>query len=671
MERTRYRDGIEVDQSDLTNTETTKSTNILMTRKDLEHFGVVEGLEVSSPDGITLTINVGRAYAKNGELIEVTSPMTNVTGASIQASVFSLVGLRVTEVTTTPKAHESDPITENTRIIPKIVAELFVASDASTTSELAAKAQASSAALTDENFVPLAIMYGTGTTVGQPSEAILARTKGGLFPAISNASNEQLTALQSVYNDTLNDEKPIHSAEDHFHRGLLGSAIPNSRNPHGLLLDDIGFNTGDIVRQARVSLTNGILGLESSGDDFNPDSGSFAFDTSDAQTQVTVNGLASGETCIINNTVFTEADFPASTNVSFAGAAAGFYYIVIQYGTGFALAIKRMDKATLDGYCPDNNGKPVWLNNAVEPTSSEKQYLVIGCVYWDTTQFVNLNIVSQITFPTGGDLVYTVGGAGNFGLLAEKRLDLRRYGVTSTETVQKYTLRADRLGDDIVTRTNFGSVHASYAATNLVTRGFGSSPKHLTDNQARTVFGHAYVGGAEHSLVTASNAGFMSGADKTKLDSLGGDVWGITLLKWGDINVLSKKGEKAMGDAAANADAGDDSDEKSYKYVFVKPGRLQNFSAYLGVGTQKNKWVRVFIYVWQWGQAVPNPQVTLQFNPTATHNVIDQRVTNITSTIDVPANGVIMVTRRYQYDGSIAKPRPKNLTVTCEYAFTL
>jgi len=671
MERTRYKDGIEVDQSDLINTEDTKSANILISRKDLQHFGVVEGLEVSSPDGSTLSINPGRAYSKNGELVEVKGAITNITGAPTQTNVFAIVGLRITEVTTTPKAHESDPITEDTRFVPQPIAELFVATDATEAAKANAEAQALSAALNDENFVPLATMTGLGTTVGNISSAVLARTKGGLFPAIDTARPDQITALQAIYNNSLNDQKPIQSAEDHFHRGLLGSGNPNAKNPHGVALDDVGFDTGDIIRAARVGISNGIIGMEPANDDWAPDTGSFAFSTSDAQTQVTVNGLASEETCIINNSVFTEADFPTSTNISFAGESAGFYYIAIQYGTGFALAIKKIAKDLLDGYCPSNNGIPVWLNNALEPVSGERQYLVIGCVNWDGVKFINLNSVSQLQFPPNGDLTYNVSWGEPFLLRAEKRLDLRRFGVITNEGTQKRTIRLDRLTEIVITPGVFGIYHDSYAvSTGLVVRGYGSSPKHLSDNQARLVFGHAYVGGDEHSLATTSNAGFMSAGDKSKLDSLGGDIWGISLLRWGEVNTLQKKGEKAMGDSAAASDAGPDSDEKSYKYIFDRPGRLQNFQAFLGRGTRAGHRLWIYFYVWQWGQAIPAANLTLEFPGPATQNPTDLHVYNITNTITVPSAGTIMVTRKYEHPGD-TYTRPQNLSITCEYAFTL
>lgn len=669
MERTRYSDGIEVDQSDLRNTEDTKVNNILQTRIDLQHFGVVEGLEVASPDGITLVINPGRAYTRNGELVEVNSQVTGITGASIRTNVLTIIGLRMTEVTTTPKAHESNPVTEDTRFIPKPIAELFVASDASDEAAAAAQAAADSAALNDGNFVPLATMTGLGTSIGNFSGAILPRTKGGQHPNITAATNEQISDLQRLYADPLNDRQPLHSAEDDFHRSLIGSGTPSSRNAHGLALDDIGFDTGDIVRQARVNLTNGLIGLEPTENDYTPTTGSFAFSTSDAQTQVSVNGIIPGESVVINNAVFAEADFPSVTNVSFAGLGAGFYYILVQFGTGNALAIKQMPKTTLDGLCPTNNAKKVWLNNAQDTTTGEKQFFVIGCVNWDGTQFINLNSVSQLEFPATGDLVFNINSAAPFKLEAQKTLDLRRYGLTTTENIQKFTIRPDRLTETIVTRSNFSSVHDADAATKIVVRGFGTTPKHLTDNQARTVFGHAFVGGVEHALATTSLAGFLSATDKAKLDSLGGNITGRSLLKWSEVNLLNQKGEKSMADAAAVDNLADGDAEKTFRYVFNRAGQITNFQVYVGVGTQKNKSIFVRFYVFAPGSPLPTP-FTITVPPTSTNNEPD-RLASSNTIVVVPAPSYILVTREYQYDASLAGTKPRNLSVTCEYQFTL
>lgn len=667
MERTRYSDGIEVDQSDLRNTEDTKAKNILQSRIDLQHFGVVEGLEVSSPDGTTLVINPGRAYTKNGELVEVTSQIIGITGASIRSNVLTIIGLRITEVTTTPKAHESNPVTEDTRFIPKPVAELFVASDASDEAATAAQAAADSATINDGNFVPLATMTGLGSSLGSPSGAVLPRTKGGQFPNITSATNEQIAALASIYADTSNDRNPIHSAEDDFHRSLIGSGTPNSRNAHGIALDDIGFDTGDIIRQARVNLTNGLIGLEPPENDYTPSTGSFAFSTSDAQTQVSVNGVAAGESVVINNTVFDEADFPAITNIPFAGLGDGFYYILVQFGTNNALAIKQMSKATLDGLCPLNNAKKVWLNNAKEAATGEKQFFVIGCVNWDGTQFINLNNVSQLEFPTAGDLIFNITSPAPFKLEAQKTLDLRRYGLTTTENIQKFTVRPDRLTETVVTVANFSAIHDSDALTKLVigTRpgGTGKTPKHLTDDQARRVFGHAFTGGAEHAPATTTTAGFLSAADKVKLD-----LPSRSLLKWSEINQLEKKAERSLADSAAAGILADGTSEKTFRYIFNRLGQLTNFAVYLGRSAPKNKTMFIRFYVFAPGAPLPVPSLTIPIPVQTEHNQPDIVVFN-SSVIPVPAPSYIMVTREYQYDG--VADRPKNLSITCEYQFLL
>lgn len=677
MERTRYRDGIEVDQSDLNNTEDTKVSNILFTRKDLQHFGVVEGLEVSTTDGVTLQVNVGRAYAKNGELIEVTTPITNITGAPTQVDVQAIVGLRITEVTTTPKAHESDPRTEKTRYEPKVVAELFVATDASTTAATAAKAQASSAALTDENFVPLALLTGLGTTVGISSATVLARTKGGEFPSISTAKSSQLTALQAIYNDTQNDENPIQSAEDHFHRGLIGQGTPNSRNPHGVSLADIGFDTGDIIREARVGLTNGILGNEPADDDFTPNTGSFAWSANDAQTQVTVNNLATGETCLINDTVFNSADFDGiNRNVSFAGAGAGFYYIVIQYGPQVALNIQRILKTTFDAYCPSNNGTPVWVNNAVDPTYSERQFLVLGLVYWNGTSFANLNVgASEIKIPSNGDLVYNTSFTGQFKLEAKPRLDLRRFGTISNESTQKYTIRLDRLTEVVVTEDNFTTVHDSKATVaSRLPASSSTAIKHVRDADVKDLWGHRGKNNAtstEHAIATSSADGFMSKEDYQRLHALPSNVTSTSILRWANTLQVGSD-ERSIADGVKGPKLNVSSKEW-VAYSFNRVGNLTNWMLYIGKGPAGNRFGSVKVYVLPVGGEPTTPSATFTIPK---KGAADTRWRNTTFTnwvgtsIPISAPGLVVVTTSYEVNDTYTG-QPENWQITCEYQFTI
>ena len=158
MQRTLYNDGVEVGQDDLRNTEDTKSKEILVARQAAMRYGVLEGLTVSVLAGNTVTIDVGRALFANGEVASLDTPLTGLSGASISENVSTFVGLRLTEVTSNPKPHESDPIVLDSRVTPKLVAEFFVAADVASNSVALQKAV--TAELSDKTFIILAEVSG-------------------------------------------------------------------------------------------------------------------------------------------------------------------------------------------------------------------------------------------------------------------------------------------------------------------------------------------------------------------------------------------------------------------------------------------------------------------------------------------------------------------------------
>src|SRR6266404_3789873 len=161
MQRTRYTDGIEVDASDLNNTESTKIAEILKTRTSLERFGVIEGLSLSIVNN-TVQVDIGKASFFNGEIISVDTPITNIVGASFDPGRSSFFGLRLTEVTSDPKPHETDPITADTRVNPRIKGEFFVASTANADAATTAQNNAVNAQINDGNFILLGEIKGTG-----------------------------------------------------------------------------------------------------------------------------------------------------------------------------------------------------------------------------------------------------------------------------------------------------------------------------------------------------------------------------------------------------------------------------------------------------------------------------------------------------------------------------
>ena len=686
MERTRYRDGIEVDQTDLKNTEDTKSSNILSTRVDLQHYGVVNGLEVQSPDGVTLTINPGRAYAVNGEIIEVNTAITNITGASVAPNVVTIVGLRITEVTTTPKAHETDPITEDTRFVPKPIAELFVATDATEEATSAATAAAVSAALNDANFVPLATVNGLGATVGNISGPVLPRSEGGQFPNLVSASAAQISKLRDIYNSTQNDEKPIQSAKDNFHRSLIGRGTPTARNPHGLTLDDLGFDSTEILQSARLGVSNGILGLEPSDDDFNPVNGSLAFATADApSSSVTVQPILPTERVLINNTVFTTADVPNPIVIDFSALAAGEYYIVAQFGTDVPLSIVPLEKSVFDALCPTNNGTNVWLNNARDTTNNERQFFVIGLVNWNGgTAFEALGTGPSggtLNLPDGGDVTYSTSFSATSPFLIPtdaKTLDLRRFGTVTNENLQKFTIRLDRLTEPVVTEANFQDVHQT--VTNLVNpSGFDSTTKkHLTDLQANNIFGHKGSRGTNNHAVAIATvnddstaAGFVSGTDKWKLDNIS-TVNVMTYQILGRIDNISPNTEVAVGLARGKDDPNDNGGfpNRPPKACVVQKGFLRNFVMHLGQQGQFGNFAEMRVYVTDINAAAN--QLTPSFVQRITSTFAGAQnvfVTNTTTTVAVDASPSSPkgITVTFKHNNPDSNPRYFNPSLTFEY----
>jgi len=76
MQGSLYNDGFDVLESDLDNTETTKSNEIKRRTTDLSaspNFGVVTGLDVVQPQavGFTLVVNVGFGYDEDGEFVNI------------------------------------------------------------------------------------------------------------------------------------------------------------------------------------------------------------------------------------------------------------------------------------------------------------------------------------------------------------------------------------------------------------------------------------------------------------------------------------------------------------------------------------------------------------------------------------------------------------------------
>lgn len=724
MKRTLYTDGVEVDASDLINTETTKIDEILATRRNLARYGIIAGLKCSN-SGNRVNIDTGRLLFGNGEIGVLSTAIANVSGASFEKDVSTFVGLRLTEATSNPKPHEVDPTVFDTRADAVLVAELFVAGDPTSASRLAALQDAISAELNDGNFVLLAEFVGTGTGIGAVpvQQTPLPTSKGGQDPYRSTAyTKDQVGAAVALYADPSNDQFPVESAEDHFHRSLIGSGLPNPRNPHGTTLHDIG---GDAVLEQTITKhqydfhANGIIGLEPGDDDFTPQNGTFAW-AANADGTVTVHDVATAEAMVVRGKErgpgeITSFGADGTQRLSFTSPShpAGLYYIVCRFASSDPQPVfVIMAKATLDALCVDSDGTPCWINNAVD-SDGERKFLVIGLVQWDGAgNFVNLSGNPSIEIPSTGNLVYVNNlPAGHPFLIPanQKMLDLRRFGTITNENVQKRTLRPDRLTEIVITETMF-VIHAGARIVGgvVVPSGVGASNhaspgpdqttlKHLTDFDAFSLFSHRTgIGPVQHALATHSgvfdsatgivndenstSSGYQSALDKWRQDHLT-----MSLLMWGDLNQI-QDGEHAIGNAAAvfANNGGGLIVNGAGSYTFYRPGFLTAFAAHIQKRpTSASRSLIVTVHTRSIGALIgPGPSAGTMYagggsqvstdvlsflGGTPNQNIIclnSALILPIDATPDVPVQ--IQVSRRKDNNNT----EWQNLTVTCEYHFT-
>ena len=428
MQRTLYNDGVEVGQDDLRNTEDSKTKEILTARQTAMRYGVLEGLTVSVVGGNTVTIAAGRALFANGEVAALDTPLTGLTGASFSEGVSTFVGLRLTEVTSNPKPHESDPIVLDSRAASKLVAEFFVAADAA--SNPVALQKAITAELSDKTFVLLGEISGArgSLTVVSATPLPISKGLGGMDPYRSNQiAAENAAALVTLYGGTTDpnapaetDIHPIASAEDHFHRSLVGGGKPKANNPHGTSSADVG---ADILIEDTLARyhANAILGLAPGTDAFTPDQGgSLAWGTG----IITVGDLLTRpdgvqERLMIRGREFTQAQLTAvlvqTQSLVALGFGADLYYILIRWGSiqpesGGQPQVVVTKKSDFDALCVLSDGSHASLNNATDTTVTdasrgERKFFVLGLINWGGSDFSPLP--NKVTIPDpDGDLVY-------------------------------------------------------------------------------------------------------------------------------------------------------------------------------------------------------------------------------------------------------------------------
>lgn len=616
MKRTLYTDGVEVDESDLDNTENTKIDEILLTRTELGRFGVIEGLSLTVLNN-TITVNIGKASFPNGEIVEIDTPLTNVVGASFDAGIASFFGLRLAEVTSNPKPHEVDPVTYDTRAEGKVVGEFFIAAEPTADSKEIAKTNAINAQTIDGNYILLGELEGTGTGFVIRRNTQLPKTKGGLQPLVGEEakSGEQLSRLVEIYSNDNNEEFPIHSAQDDFHRSLIGSGQPSPNNPHGMTIEDLGGDKNSL-EHIEFEHTNGLIGRDpTSGTNnwFDSGTGSLAFSTADSPTNaVTVGPIVSPDTLLIRGNRFNSGSIPTTT-ISFVGKAAGLYYIAAKFGsdsTDVTVNAFLKDGPTgIDALCPTHQGVKEFPNNAFEFSAvsglNEKKYFIVGLVFWNgSNAFRQMTEAGIIAVPTGGQLSFTPFDSSSpfFVPAGNKTIDLRRYGATSNFNVQRRSLRPDRItipllpqstfvahaGNNALSLTGTTGVRAAAAAGVQGPNLFGGDQtilKHLTDFDANNLFGHRGNRGAtQHAAVfndessaapptdKPQNYGFQTNRDKWKQDNLT-----MTIFKWSDLNNVN--GNKTIADGTT---AGSGDIEKAGRYAVGRTGYMANFLARIG-----------------------------------------------------------------------------------------
>lgn len=691
MKRTVYNDGVEVDASDLNNTEQTKSDEILLSRRTGSRFGVIEGLELVNVNN-TITINPGKCEFSNGEVLQLTSPLQGITGASFDVGVSTFVGIRLSEITSNEKPHEVDPITLDTRADNKGTGELFVAADASENSRTAALDDAIDAELNDENYILLGEFKGTGVGL-EPSPVRptpLPITKGGDQPNFGLARSAEVRgAAQNIYSRPEADEFPIQSAEDHYHRSLIGTGQPSAINPHGNTLDDFGGEK-ELVDHRIDAHTNYIVGLEPPQDDFTPSTGTFAFSLVDPGSQVIVKPISAGDAVVVRGRKFTNGDLSVDTTLDFSGQSAGFYYIIARFkSTDNTLTITFQDKTTFDALCPLDDGKAVWLNNAVE--DSEKPFFAIGMIRWNNPGFINLVSTTpfSITIPTSGDLIFsTAPPPGQTLLTGKKILDLRRFGATASQNIQKYSIRLDRLVEPITSSNTFNAHTDELASPGPD----ATTAKHITDFQADRLFGHkgsrgstnhagalassetgnipagfpgAAVGGSTFAATTGelTKYGFQSEYDKWRQDNLT-----MTLMKWSDIRNLQTDDARAIGDAAAVSSGNPEANPGAGGYGTFRSGFLTNFA--VGVRKRPSNDNRSLTVEFIVGAVSGGTSTTIITNPAISGNNGDP-VLNIfrPSTLVIPIEATITTPWRIQCVRRTDQVNNawQDLTVTAEF----
>jgi len=175
--------------------------------------------------------------------------------------------------------------------------------------------------------------------------------------------------------------------------------------------------------------------------------------------------------------------------------------------------------------------------NTAFPTGTSGDYAVVGATdtVWtwdaDTTAWVNTNSGGTVTSVNGQSGAVTIADATTSvaGLMSsadKTKLNGIASGATANDTDANLKNRANHTGTQLAaTISNFA---ATVLATALTGLSLGTNAVISAADTVLTALGklqaqisaHVGAGGAAHANASTSVAGFMSGADKTKLDGV-------------------------------------------------------------------------------------------------------------------------------------------------------
>lgn len=694
MKRTLYHDGIEVTEEDLRNTEDTKIEEILKTRTVNAHFGVLDGLALSI-SGSLVYINPGRAITLDGEILEVDSNIP-VTSLSVDNNVYSYIGLRFIEVASLEKPHEVDPVVEQTRISTKAVASTFIAAGTSNQQRTDAMNAALAAQNQTGDFVLLAEVVGTGSSVTIVKNTATPRSKGGQDPALGYfLTTDQVNGLVNMYRTSSRERFAFASAEDEFHRSLVGSGVPTAKNAHGLSLDDLGFIDQTSVHQHHFH-ANGIIGFDpqSLATEYDTNLGTFNYSLDTTARTIHVQGIQALDIVHVFGVNFNNATNGNETVINMlTGHLGGPYPNGVYYIMGIldpadgVLKVILFEKTGFDAVqaAPLNHGLGISLNSSIHTPARDDRYVSIGMIRWDGANFVDLSTLPTFRVPGPvGELIYNSPSGFTLPLNTFK-LDLRRWGTVTSEQIQRRSINLDRLTREVVLLETFNT----HAASKVYFNGAGAFDdtvlSHVTNLQALTAFGHRGLAARNNSLehpvanpgtfnvkpaLDNNLAGFQSNVNAWRQDN-----YTMTILKFANGGRLNKdvssgevSGENTakvyMVMDAAGVDTGENAN--SPIYAFARPGYFMNFCGRVGRSRDAGN-ITANIYIWR----------KIQGETPAGH---------IVYTLVFPPGGV----PNYQYqvgptfpffDVSITNPiyfavalvtpggNSRNFTLTCEYHF--